>query len=332
MTFLLESPEIIEGIGPSGQEKLAENGITNIAQMFAARARNVHAVLNDRSPQQIGSLFCAAMLLRVEELTPNMAEAFVRYGIRSVPELAEAGLQTVERAVQASIQENRINEEPSIYELAALQREAWRTRARGMLAGQIFDHDGNPISGAMMEVGQYDRETNSDGWYAFDHLPEGKSRITLTLSQGGRSFVLGFVKITPGKLKLLAHHIGPRSETSSDETVLDEMDGHYFSHRRSYRNKLVTLPLSEFREQTLFLVRDHRSEGEVRLLNMYKKQVGNVTLIERTVIPRTLLPENTNVGDVVKFEGGVLVETDLSPSAVSELKRKRWIESYVTTQ
>jgi Domain of unknown function (DUF4332) len=158
-SFLLSSPAVIEGIGPARADALKASGIETIAEMFAAGARRVHQMLPRTGPRQVGSWFVAAQLLRVDDMTPNLAEALVDAGIRSVPQLAEAGLRTVELAVDRALNDGKLQEKPSLYNLAGLQRDAWRVRERGMLAGRILTPDGNPIAGAEVRAGRYETVT-----------------------------------------------------------------------------------------------------------------------------------------------------------------------------
>ena len=69
-SFLLESPEAIEGIGPERVKKLKDGRIDTIADMFAARAPRVRKLLGNVSPRQVGDWFCAATLMRVEVSRP----------------------------------------------------------------------------------------------------------------------------------------------------------------------------------------------------------------------------------------------------------------------
>ena len=54
MNFLLQPPSFVEGIGKKRHQELKAAGITNIAQMFAAGARRVHALCPHASPRQVG--------------------------------------------------------------------------------------------------------------------------------------------------------------------------------------------------------------------------------------------------------------------------------------
>src|SRR5215471_4579811 len=175
--FLLKSPDVIEGIGPERVRKLKDAGIETIADMFAARAPRVLRLLGNIGPPQVGNWFCAAALMRVEGVTPDIAEVLVDQGIRTVSKLADVGLQTLENALKTGVDAGKISAAPSIYKLADIQRDAWRAGDRGMVAGRILDDQQAPISGAHVQVGSFEMDTNGAGRYAFDSIPQGQVNI-----------------------------------------------------------------------------------------------------------------------------------------------------------
>jgi len=331
MSFLLEPPEQIEGIGPTRAASLAAGGITTIAEMLAERPPKVLSLLGNVSARQVGDWYCAAVLRRVDGVTPNMAEALVEAGVRTVSSLAEAGLRTVERAVDSARDAGRMTESPSVYELAGLQREAWRVRERGMLTGFVLDAEGRPVEDAVVEVGRYDFDLDDKGRYAFDKLPAGDHEVTITLPDRVRPLLFGRRAIVPGKLVgPVIHRISPSPTEPLPPLRLDELDGHLLTPTASYQPKLVTAPLSEFRDGTHFLVRETSDDSRVKLLSLYRKRRDEVTLIERAKVSKDDVPVNTKVGDVLLLDSGALAKTDMTPAKVATLKRKRWLETRPT--
>jgi len=327
MTFLLQSPEVIEGIGPARAEDLAEAGIHTIADMFAARVQRVHELCANTSPEQVASWFCAAMLLRADGVTANFSEAFVNAGIRSIPQLAEAGLQTVERAAKRAVEKRQMAEMPSLYKLAALQREAWRARTRGMIAGRVLDPDGNPIAGVEIEVGRYDVVTDDLGRYAFDAIPEGETNIRFTIP-GHWPYTSAALTITAGKMAgPLVHRLRAVPDTPID-IELDEMDGDLIVHTEPMRNRLRIKPLAEFRDGAHFLVRKIRDNGSARLLNLFKRRSRMEVIIERADVDAGDLPANTQVANILILESGALRSTDMTAAEVGELKHQLWSDAH----
>ena len=330
MSFLLSSPSVIEGIGPRRAELLERAGIETIADMFAARAPRVGALIAGVSPAQVGSWFCAAMLLRIDGMTKDVAEAFVEGGIRSVPAVADAGLRTLERAVANAHGRNRLADPPSIYKLGELQREAWRARARGMVCGRLRAMDDSPIAGADVEAGLGDAVSDGSGRYAFDSVPEGRVHIVIG-APGVAEPLVKRVDVRAGKLAgPFLHRFLDVPAAAADPVRLDEFEGDMFVHTSRYRNRLRTLPLAEFRDGTHFLVREVRSDGPVRLLSLYKKRIGRDTLIERATAGPADVPTGTVAGRVLELVGGALESTALSSADVAARRRALWVAKHPT--
>jgi len=325
MSFLLQPPSMIEGIGPQRAQALAAEGIETIAEMFVARASRVTSILGNVSPPQVGSWFCAAMLFRVEDVTPDIAEAFVDAGVRSVPQLADAGLRTLERAIEAAQDAGKLHDNVSLYKLAELQRNAWRARDRGMLVGRVVDKDGAPLAGTNVNIGRYNMTVDTLGRYAFDSVPEGEVAARVELP--GRDRVHHFLPQTIHHGKLtgpVLHTIDDPPANPLPPLTLDEFDGDLFVHTARYRNRQVTLPLDQFREGNHFLVRSIDPGGDVKLLSLYKKRLNDVTLIERAKVPAGVVPAGVEVGSVLLLEAGTLKATSLTSADVADLKYQRW--------
>jgi Carboxypeptidase regulatory-like domain/Domain of unknown function (DUF4332) len=333
LSFLLSSPEIIQGIGPERARLLKDAAIGAIADMFAARAPRVHKLLGDVSAREVGNWFCAATLLRVEGMTPAIAAVLVDAGLRSVSKVAEAGLQTLERAIKAGVDAGHVPSLPSLYKLADLQQEAWRARDRGMVAGQVQDNARAPIAGAKVKLGPYSTTTDDGGRYAFDGVPEGKFSTVIT--GAGRPGPLSVAPLTviAGKLTgPVTHRIPPATPTTFSPPTVDEFDGELIVNTARTSTQLDSLELDKFRDGAYFLTREIRSDGRAQLLSFYKRRIGTTIHIDRVLVAPADLPANTKVGDVLLLSSGHLQQTSLTPSDVAQLKREKWEQTHPATQ
>jgi hypothetical protein len=331
--FLLKSPDIIQGIGPQRTQALKDAGIHTIADLFAARAPRIHSLLTGTSARQVGKWFCAATLLRVDGMTPDFAEVLVEAGIRSVGKLADTELQTLETAFNSGVTAGRISSSPSLYEMADLQREAWRARDRGMVAGLVQDDAQVPIAGAKIKLGSHSAATDDAGRYAFSDLPEGKINSLIVIS--GRPNPIGLAKLTvrAGKLTGPVKNRIPQAPTSTQAPkTFDEFDGELIVNTARTSTKLDTIALDAFRDGTYFLTREIRSNGNAALLSLYKRRIETTIYIYRAVVSPADLPANTAVGDVLLFSGGHLQKTTLTTSDVSRLKREKRQQAHPATQ
>ncbi|HEY7294728.1 MAG TPA: DUF4332 domain-containing protein [Dehalococcoidia bacterium] len=329
MTFLLESPATVEGIGPQRAQALAAAKIETIAEMFGAGAPRVAKLIPAASKAQIGGWFCAAALRRVEGVTPDIAEAFVAGGVRSVGQLADAGLQTLEQAVKAAREANRLQQDISLYKLAELQRKAWRIRGLGMLAGRIFDDGGAAIAGVEVSAGGDKAVSDAAGRYAFEKLEPGTVYPSIAQPGRGRSLHALSREIRAGKLTgPVVHRLPAVPQAQSPAPLLDEIDGEVIVYTPRNHNHEVTLPLSQFKDGTLFLVRDIKDNGETRLLDLYKALQDDTILIRRATVQRSALPAGAATGTVVQLQAGALTATSYTSTDVATLKRQKWLAAH----
>jgi hypothetical protein len=330
--FLLDSPDTIEGVGSARMAAMESAGIDTIADMFVAGAHKIHKICDGAGARQVGDWFCAAAIRQVKGITPDLAEAFVNKGVRSVRQLADAGLKTLEDAVEEAVGNHQMSAAPSVYKLAELQREAWKVRDCGMLAGKVLDASGEPIAGAIVDVGRYEMETGADGRYAFDRLSEGEVDIQIYLPGSERPMKGRSKPIAGGKLTApVVHAFSDPPDDAFSVPVLHEMDGHRIVHTTNTISRMVYLPLDQFRSGTYFLVREISSGGTARLLSLYKVRKDRFIIIERAKVDAADLPPGSTVGSVLSYENGMLASTQHTPSDIAAMKTAKWRASLETT-
>ena len=222
--FLRASPAVVEGIGPATETALAGAGIHTIADLLRKGPDYVHRALPATSLQRAERWCGAALLLQVDGVSPDLAEAFTAVGIASPSDLADAGLQTLERAVKAAQDSRRLAARPSIYALAELQRKAARLRATGLLAGRLVDAQ----SGAglpNLEVRAAARVTTTDEQGTFDlvGLPAGQNRVSI---RRGERLVSFEVTIAPNTVSpATTIRLQPLPATPLPARTIRESDG-----------------------------------------------------------------------------------------------------------
>jgi hypothetical protein len=325
-SFLLLPPEEIEGIGPARAEALRAKGITTIAEMFGAGAPRVHALCPTAGKAEVGEWFCKAMLLRVPGVTSDLADALVKGGTRSVSKLAAADLADLEAAVTHSRSApGGLRSTVTLYELAGLQKAAWKLQGFGMLAGRLRHRNGQPVQGAVVNIGAREAATGSNGWYAFDKVDIGEIHIRIRLRTRPLPLEMPAVEVRDGKLTgPLLHRLTTSPEAEFNLPVMREMDGHPIAFRRGSRLELVTRPLEEFADGSLLQVRHLGKDGYARLLCFYKERLGNLIYIPRARVKTADLPQGAVDGSMLRYTSGKLELTDLTRRNVAALKRRQW--------
>jgi hypothetical protein len=328
-SFLIQSPDIIEGIGSVRAAALKEAGISTIAEMFRAGPRRVHGLCQGAGARQVGKWFCSGMLLRITSLDPDVAEALTEGGIRSIKKLANVDLRKLEEAVAAWNQAGRLTKMPTLYELASFQREAGRLQQTGMLSGRILNRGGEPLTDVLVDIGERETLTDKTGRYAFDQVPAGTVRLEVQVAGRRERLSLGRHVIKPGKLTgPVLCRIPQTPENTLTTTFSHELDGNLVVNRASTKPKLSYLTLNEFRDGTHFEIRHLREDGTARILSLFVLRVGQTIHIQRASVPVTQLPGGVAVGDILVLASGRLQKTNLSRADVAELKRKRWEETH----
>ncbi len=128
-TRFSERVSAIQGIGTAYQETLSGVGVSYLRDLLSLEPERLHALEPALPLASLREWRSAAWLLTLDDMTPDMAECLVAAGIANVSQLADAGLQTLERALQKSVEKNEFKDPPSLYGLAALQRDAAKRAA-----------------------------------------------------------------------------------------------------------------------------------------------------------------------------------------------------------
>ena len=316
--YLLESPEIIQGIGPAYGERLAEAGIGNIGMMFRAGPAKVHVTCTGSGKKQVGNWFCSAALLRIHGMTPNTAELLVRAGIRSVRKVARTRLETLESELNTADPDHPAD----VYALARLQQSASEALDRGLLIGRILTKGGDPVPAAKVSVGEFDAQTDQDGWFGFDQLPARTYKPCVYPGGRPQPLRLQEARIEAGRLYgpvvVKVPDAGARPDFAVRETC--ELDGNRIVNTRSTLTKLKDKPLAEFRPGTLFEVRKV-TRGKANLLSLYLVKLGFTIFVERADAAAADLPPGSEIGNILLWNDSKLELTNYTRQQVTERKR-----------
>ncbi len=321
-SVLLDSPEIMEGIGPLRSAALTQAGITTIAAMIGAGVGKVRSICPDAGESEVRRWLCAAALLRIKGMTPALADALARAQVCSSASVADAKLKDLEDAVKAAYAGSRAVKIPSIYDLAAVQQAAWKVCEKGMMAGRILTSTGAPLAQVRVDIGSQEALTNDAGWVAFDAVPVGK--VKLQIYPQGRS-----VAMQPPPLDVSPDGLaGPvvvriASLGKPEQFARREIDGYPVFITKASILRAAWREIGDLPEGDLLQVRDLDKNGVFRLLSLYKERQGTVITVFRTKAGAADLPAGTKPGDIVTVAGGRLQSTKLTVEGVSAVKREK---------
>lgn len=327
-SFLSQSPKIIEGIGDVTEAALRDAGITTIAELLWHGQRRSEGELpqNMRAGIQPGWV-AAAFLLQVQKMTPDRAEGLVAAGIDSVEELAGAGLQTLERAMERAVETGRMREAPSLYQLAELQRHAASLRGTGLVRGRVVDAEsGEALAGVKVSAGRKSTETDSDGAFYMSGIPAGSAPLSIAAPER-RPFSVPVV-VHAGRISAPVRvRINRRSTPPAAPRVSREADGALIWAGKGSTVRIEPRTLEELPDGTYLLFRETRS-GKARLLHLYRTQIGSEIVSDRVEIDPEKLPAGARPGSVLQLKDGVLGGTELTLRDVARQKLEAVLPGY----
>jgi hypothetical protein len=312
---LLQCPTLVEGIGPATKSKLNTAGVETIADLLGWQPEELGRRLSVSVPAAAKWL-AAARLLLVEGVDKDCAEAFVEAGITSVQKLSEAGLQTLERAVKKAEEAGRMAAAPSLYRLAAMQRQAWQVRTSGMLVGRLTDTAGTAQAGVAVTVARRSTRTDEAGRFCLRLLPAGAQVLTLRF---GHRLSTVPVAIKAGRLtSSIILQVDPHPADAAPKSR-NEADGDLVWLQRQCFPSLVSCGLDDLPDSTHLQVREI-GDDSVRLLHLYRQRIGDEVISQRVTVPREQLPQGATVGTVLSLSGSTLSTTELSLRDVAAIK------------
>ena len=251
---------------------------------------------------------------------PDIVEALLDAGIATVGDLADAGLQTVEQALDQAIASGRMDQGPTLYGIAEIQRAAARWRSTGFIRARVVDlDDGAPVAGASISIGGRRTETGVDGWFIVTRLPQGVHTLEVQVVTG-RPLVFA-VQVAPYRAAATTVIRVPLATLqASAPTVASEQDGAVLAFRKGMRLRFIDTELSSLPHGTLLIVRHFYRNGQARLLSLSRSVVGMEMQVSRLRVSATDLPENSEIGDVVESTAAGFVASDQTLRMVAETR------------
>lgn len=320
--FLNLAPDVIEGIGNERKKELSAAGVNTIADMLNKPPRYIKRILKSTSLQQISNWFNAALFMQIDDVTPDISEAFVSGGVESIEELADAGLQTLERIIKREYENGKISEIPSLYRLAGMQRNASRLIDTGMLVGKIIDaNTKKPLTAAKINIGRKSYETVEDGLFFFSGLPAGKNKLSVEIKD--RELFSAKVNIIANKLTdPITFRINVKN-LERQPRIIRESEGNLIWMKKSTTAKFINRKLTELPDDTYLQIRKISSSGSVRLMHLSRVWIDNKIFTEIVNIDLNLLPEGVDVGSVLHFKNGLLKMSEITPKQFARRKLER---------
>ncbi len=313
---LLESPETIQGIGEVYSARLGELGLTSLTDLLRASAGWVAGYLGV-DPERVEAWQAQAILLRLDETDPDIAEALVDAGLDSTTAVADAALSTLEGAMADAVEAGRLAEAPSTSRLSTLHRDATAKKGTGVVAGSVTHDDDQPAAEVVVSCGGTWTRTDEDGVFVLDAVPTGSHRLSVT-AEGRPNANLQISTASDEVAVSLAIRV--QRTPGNPAPSHDEHQGVLVRIARGAELRLETVQLDELPADTYVMVRNIAGHGSTRLIELYKTQTGGDIVVRRVYVDQRELPEGSKVGVILKRVAGAFEVTELSVEDVARQK------------
>ena len=311
MDQLLGPVSHIEGVGPVTEGTLAGAGVERVVDLVTTPG----ALLVAQTGSAHDDARAAAALLRVDELSLDVAEALVRAGIRTLEDLAEAGLQTVERACDRAVDERRMAEAPSLYRLAGFQRQACELIHRALVNGTVLV-GGAPLDEGEARIGQRRRPIEA-GRFVVDAIPPGDHLLSIVVPGRAIPFQAG-LRLTAGDALARRFELpAPADDHDLSIVTSDERNGSMLTMIPNTRWRLVWGNLDNLAPGTDLVVQSLGSRP--RLLDIFRTRIGDTVLITRYRVALDLLGQ-AQVKDAVRWNGQRFEPSPVSLAALQQAR------------
>lgn len=306
----------IEGIGTEYSTALDAAGVSTLRDLLTIQPVTLHRRKPGLPLKRLRDWRSAAWLMAVDGMTPDIAECLVAAGINRISELADAGLQTLERALAKGEQQNKINDPPSLYKLAELQRAAAKDSAGTMITGFVKDQEtGKFLEGTAIRVGRRTTRAGPDGSFLITGVEPG--RTVLVIDSDEHSTLRLPLTTKAGRV------CGPvtvqlaRRDASWPAEPLPEHSGAQLQIRGESRARLKTIELQALPEDTWLRYQKDYKDGRVKLLHIHRTRIGRDVFVELVKLPRSDVPKEASLGSMLHWKNGALHASDKTMKEVS---------------
>ena len=163
----------IEGIGPVTAQVLASAGIRTVFDLLhVPESILTGAVSTVATAADVRAWLSAALLLQVDRMTPQWAQALVAAGVDSLGEIYRKRLDALEVIFAAARNSGAIPEVPSAVAIAAMMADAAILAHTGTLAGSVVDGTaGAAVGGARVYAGGASTQSDDRGRFRLTRVP-----------------------------------------------------------------------------------------------------------------------------------------------------------------
>ncbi|TYP75000.1 DUF4332 domain-containing protein [Aquimarina intermedia] len=273
--------ERIEGIGEVYAQALKENFIHTIRDLlFYQPAAIQRMVGNNATIDEASSWRAMAVLIQVNELTPQYAEALVRRNVSTIENVSNKKLGELETLFSEAESERLIPAVPTSAEITEMISDAVKLEHTGSYFGILSNSDLEPIENATLRLGNRSAMTDKYGRFMINKIPLGHNSSIYTFHDDYDNYV-----IQNPSLKLDQEVFAVHQVTVDDLEVARELDEYYgdvlpYQSRPAFTTKHHTQ--EQIRAYDIFFIQDFYDDGETVKLGSVNKAFIDGKIVVRT--------------------------------------------------
>lgn len=295
------------GIGPAIATELEQRNVRFERDLLAYSETDIVNLLEPVPGVTEGNLLSSfipqARLLRLPDVSPELAHALVELGYRRYSDLFFADLAVLTNRISDLESEGSIASAPSQMEILELVLSAGQLAASGAVVLSVLSQDNqSPIENAEVRVngtghtesgGAITKTTDSSGRVFFEDLAPTQHPFRIS----ALGFITSTVVVSIRRQSTANAKITLKSGQNS-EAVIDEFVGELVIPSPTTERVRETVPLQSLNPVPPFYVRD-MSGSSAFLASLWFRMIGDTVFIPNVTIPLDELPTGLSLRDVI---------------------------------
>jgi hypothetical protein len=301
-------------IGADPLGLLTAQGVNTIADLLRLGCQGICATC--RVDERTAVTWLAiSTLCQIAGMTPALAAQCVASRLITIADIADAGLQTLERAAKRGD-----GVKVSLYKLAEIQRHAAALKDAGILLCRVLDSSQRQqVEGVEVRVAGQAGRTDAQGRCALAAIAAGRQIITL--KPPGRIPVRLATTVRPG---IPTREICVRVPTAALGKPMDLPPSPLVMLRKGLRASLVEVSLAAVASGTYLVVSPESTPSKLRLVSLSRRRVDD--RVEGSVVvgvDPSLLPAAPTPRSVFQYLNGALIATGMSAHQAAAAEASR---------
>lgn len=328
MSVPYETPlTYIEGIGPVTERALQDINLFYVYDLIRAAAEQIHpGVANTHSLAQVRRWRAMAILLQVEAINHQWAEALVRAEVSSIEKLKGSSPTVLEQIFKDALEARIIPSVPSRDEIATILLDATTIHHTGGINGTVRDSAGQPLAEVEVRLGPARAATDARGRFRLIRVPLGRTHYLILKRKGFHVETIKNPALTSNN-DLISVHLFTMRRTPDDPGVgerMSEYDGDTLPELAEFSFSTRQMDPATLRDRDIFVLHRFYANGtDAQLVSKYLDYEDGKFYALHYRVPSARLPPGTALRSTYRYQEGKFVPIKLTPRMLRRFKALR---------